>query len=86
MPTAVHRHCCRTTASSGLAVRPGAKRFHHNRVAFAELTHVQLTKGFRLAVAMGDAVGHGPAGAADALPAVIIEFNRLLVFQNQFFI
>jgi hypothetical protein len=35
---------------------------------------------------MVDAFDHRPAGAADALPAVIIEFNRLLVFQNQFFI
>ena len=44
---------------------------------------MQLTKGHGFAVTMRDAVDHR---AADALPAVIIEFNRLLVFQNQFFI
>ena len=47
-----------------------------------ELAHVQLAGGRAPLRAVGLAVDHQPAGAADALAAVVVEGDRLLALDR----
>jgi hypothetical protein len=60
-----------------------APRFDGDRVAVLEDAHVQLAGRDRLLWAVGDAVDHQPAHAADALATVVVEGHRLLVAVDQ---
>ena len=57
---------------------PGTPRLDLDRRAISEGTHVQLA-GCGCGTSVGDAVDHDTAHAADALTAVMVEGNRLLV-------
>ena len=52
-------------------------------VAVGELAHVELAGGGALLGAVGLAVDHQAAGAADALAAVVVERDRLLALVDQ---
>src|SRR5581483_922740 len=55
----------------------GPPRLDDDRVAVAELPHVELAGGRALLGPVGLAVDHHPARAADALAAVVLEGDRL---------
>ena len=63
--------------------RAGPPRLDGDRVAVPEAPHVQLACGGPLLRPVGDAVDHHPAGAADALPTVVIEGDRGLPLLDQ---
>jgi hypothetical protein len=48
-----------------------------------EVPHVELADRGVLEAAVGDAVDHEPAGAADPFAAVVLEGNRLLALLHQ---
>ena len=52
-------------------------------VAVVELAHVELAGGRALLRAVGLAVDHQRAGAADALAAVVVEDDRLLALVDR---
>ena len=52
-------------------------------VAVGELPHVELAGGRALLRAVGLAVDHQRAGAADALAAVVVEGDRLLALVDE---
>jgi hypothetical protein len=65
---------------------PGPEGFHHNRIPIVEGAHVQLTDSHPLALTMRYAIDHGPAGTANSLATVVVEFDRFLVVENQLLI
>src|SRR5262245_3283797 len=62
---------------------PGPPRLHEDLVAVGELAHVELAGGRALLGAVGLAVDHHPAGAADPLAAVVLEGDGLLALGDQ---
>src|SRR5215213_9913338 len=52
--------------------------FDENRFAFLELAHVQLASGSRSLWSMRHTIDHHAAGAADPLPAIVVERDRFL--------
>ena len=60
-----------------------AERFDHDRVAVLEGPHVELTGRRRLHGTVGAPVDHHPAGAADALAAVVVERDGVLPLRDQ---
>ena len=61
----------------------GPPRLDDDLVAAAEHAHVQLTRRRAALRAVRLAVDHQRAGAADALPAVVVEDDRLLALLDQ---
>ena len=55
-------------------------------VAVLELAHVELTGGGAALRAVGDAVDHEAAGAADPLPAIVVELDGNLVILDEAFV
>ena len=61
----------------------GPPRLDHDLVAVGELPHVELAGGRALLRAVGLAVDHQRARAADALAAVVVEDDRLLALVDE---
>src|SRR5690606_15475277 len=59
----------------------GPPRLDHDGVAVVEVAHVKLTQGGGAFGAVGLAVDHGAAGAADAFTTVAVEGDGLFPFQ-----
>ncbi len=61
----------------------GAEGLDDDGVAVFEVPHMELTEGGALLVAVGLAVDHGPAHAADPFPAVMVKGHGLFALAGQ---